>query len=78
MFGTHLDRIWTVFRPIFSGFLRGSALITGIGGAVAVCQAAALAPRAFACSTFWMVAGPSRRSVKAQRAGQEGQREGVQ
>lgn len=78
MFGTHLDRIWTVFRPFFSGFLRGSALITGIGDAVAVYQAAALALHAFACSSLWTGANSWRHLIQARWVRREARLEGVQ
>ena len=78
MFGRNLGLVWTVFRPLFSGFLCGGTLITGIGVAVAVCQAAALTLGAFACSSLWMVVDSQRRPVQTRRARQEAQREGVQ
>lgn len=78
MFGRNLGLIWTVFRPLFSRFLYGGTLITGIGVAVAVCQAAALTLGAFACSSLWMVVDSRRRPVQARRAGEEAQRKDVQ
>lgn len=78
MFGRNLGLVWTVFRPLFSGFLCGGTLITRTGVAVAACQAAALTLGAFACLSLRTVVDSQRRPVQTRRARQEAQREGVQ